>query len=171
MIAEIIEMTTRAVVNALKAFFLTFREAVAPEVSPEVSPEPTPSDTEGIAFKLAEVLNLQVGDSERLTTPFSKHMGKYFDKSDEQTMTDIVENMLLSLESIGNEILTIIDGKITTSIDRRDMGSYTLVDGHLGLDVDTVDPDVYTISMELLRDGFTFRADSRTFVITSKVPK
>lgn len=104
----------------------------------------------------------------RVLTPFERHLAQNF-SSGPQTRADAVEGMLLSLNQVGEEIQSMLPGSsIESSVDGSDLND-SILKGHLGLDIDTVTSLVYPIFMDLLKDGFVYRPDSNTFVITTKV--
>jgi len=111
-------------------------------------------------------------DAGRTIKPFALHMSKYFGSDGEFTRTEVIENMALSLESVSNEIKSIVSGStISSNVERKDEKGVTILHGHLDWKVDNHSPKVYAISMDLLKDGFVFRADTCTFVITGRIPK
>jgi len=148
----------------LTAFFKGFKQSFAGEVSKDV---PLLGDS---AEDMEQAI-LRVRDPNRVIRPFAYHMSQHFD-SDGLTRSEIVENMTLSLESLGAEIMMhVSDSTITTKVEREEDKAGVLLHGHLDWKVDTPTPKVYAINMDLLRDGFVYRTDSNTFVITGRVPE
>jgi hypothetical protein len=112
-------------------------------------------------------------DDHRTVSPFSQHMKKYFKQPPGQvTRTEVIENMHLSLESLGEELQMVVPGSsVSSKVDRVELTDSMLIHGHLTWEVDNPTPEVYDITMDLLKDGFVFRADTKSFVITSRVAK
>jgi hypothetical protein len=130
-----------------------------------------PADLE-LAIQMAVAAHNSSSDKGRTIKPFASHMSKYFGTEGDFTRSEVVENMTLSLESVGKEIQSIVSGStISSRVERTDGKSGIILHGHLDWKVDNHNPKVYAISMDLLKDGFIFRADTSTFVITGRIPE
>lgn len=111
-------------------------------------------------------------DPDRVIRPFSMHMAKHFDAENKPNKTEFIEGMTLSLESLGKEIKSIVAGSTISSwVERTENDTSVILHGYLDWKVDNHTPEVYDISMDLLKDGFMYRVDSDAFVITGRVTK
>jgi len=111
-------------------------------------------------------------DPSRTISPFEFHLNQYFNKTSTKSNSDIVENLLCSLVSLGEEISEAVPNSvISTAVDRGKKQGIDIIYGHLDWKVDNQSPLVYSICMDLLKDGFIFRADTKTFVISTEVLK
>lgn len=151
----------------LPAFIRGFKQGLsgqAPEQPEEkMRLEASPEDLEQAI--------IMVRDPSRVIRPFAYYMAQHFDR-DDFTRAEIVENMTLSLENLGEEIMMHVpDSTITTKVERAEDKAGVLLHGHLDWKVDVPTPKVYAINMDLLKDGFVYRTDSNTFVITGRVPE
>ena len=121
--------------------------------------------------KLVSELSESVVDLDaptRVLTPFKQYLSIHI-SSRSKTKTEYVEGMLLSLNSIGEEIKTYIpESTIKSSIDSSMLKNDILI-GHLQFTIDSVTSLVYPIFIDLLKDGFTYMKESNSFVITTKV--
>ena len=175
MINKIIHGVVTAIVSFVSAFSKGFTAGFKGEPVPnygddELSIKFFDADSDdlppGLLAALEAAKKNQKGHAIR---PLSYHMSKFFDASREPSRSEAIENMALSLESLGKEIASATSppGTVVCRVEREK----ELLHGHLDWQFDKHNPDVYTISMDLLRDGFTFRADTKTFVITGKLPE
>lgn len=149
-----------AIVRALYAFVDTFLP-------------PTPSKPkltgEQLAADLKAALVKADLEANRKVSPFKYHLKKHFTENRELSRTEIVENLLMSLTSLGQEITELTDGVVECSVENSDQKEGSVLHGHISWEVDKVSPVVYDIAIDLLKDGFIFRADTKTFVITSRI--
>jgi len=175
MINSIIYGIVNVIASFVSAFFKGFTAGFNGEPVPnhddgELSIKFFDSDSDDLPPALLAALEAakrsQKGHAVR---PLAYHMNKFFDESREPSRSEVIENMTLSLESLGKEIASATSppGTVVCRVERED----ELLYGHLDWKVDKHSPDVYAISIDLLRDGFTFRADTKTFVITGKMPE
>lgn len=167
----IISTLTVAIIRALKAFF-NMQPAAAPESSTFLNEGLSEADEASIlGEKLSAILDSGGFEDARYTTPFDRQLTRHFKNLSELTRSEVIENFLLALGDTADEINSLVDGDISCSIEQEQSTSYLILHGHLKWTIDKLNPRVYAIAMELLKDGFTFMADSKTFVITSRVKK
>lgn len=145
---------------ALHRAYLGYKKPRKPQMSDE--------DVKAMASKLVNAI--KVGEEE-IIKPFSYHLNV---ASQGQPPTDVeqLKNVLkTSLNSLATEIYTLIDltKPITVEVKTEDVGGQLYISGVLSVKFDEATPDVYDISMELLKDGFIYRAEESAFVITKKV--
>jgi len=182
MINRIIRGFVSVTLHAVGAFLRGFTKGFIKGFNGESEPDPEESeqtffdaDSDDLPPAIVQAIEAARSGNMSIRTvhPFAYHMSKFFDGEGVPTRSEAVENMLLSLESLGKEIeaQTSSRGTVTSKVEREVTGKDTLLHGHLDWRVDKHSPNVYAISMDLLRDGFIFRADTRTFVITGKMPK
>ncbi len=141
-----------------------------PPKTPKIA-EPEPSDPE--TEELFEILSKIKADIEEgPVRPFAYHLNKHLGDVRTLNRTEVIEGMLLSLESLGSEIKAAVGATdLESRVEREERPNTLLIHGHLRWKVDKQTPAVYSIIMDLLKDGFIYRADTNSFVITSKVAK
>jgi hypothetical protein len=111
-------------------------------------------------------------DRTRVIESFETHLRRNFTPKSVKNNSDIIESLLASLVSLGESICEVVPhSTISTGVERERKNGVDVIYGHLGWEVDNQSPVVYSICMDLLKDGFIFRADSKTFVISTEVIK
>lgn len=149
-----------------------FKSQPVSHFEPSLTDELLDQQIEEAVNKIISAMNdddLDYPTGGRLLTPFEAHLSKNIGPST-KTRADYVEGMLLSLNSVGEEIKAMVpDSIIESSVDGSSLSSNNILVGHLGLTVDKVTSSVYPIFIDLLKDGFMYKKDSNTFVITTKV--
>jgi len=105
-------------------------------------------------------------------TPFELLMERHYTPEVEKSQTLFVECMQDALEDTKGEILeTVPESKVTTKVERVDNEEYHVYEGHIEWVIDKYTQHVYPICVDLMRDGFMFMPNTKTFVITAKVLK
>lgn len=112
--------------------------------------------------------DLDYSEPSRLLPPFSSYLSTY--DGPIKSRSEFIEALLVSLNNIGQEITSIVPkSTVETSIDPINPLNKNIVIGHLKWDIDTLTSLVYPICMDLLKDGFIYRPDTNSFVITTRI--
>lgn len=113
---------------------------------------------------------LEMFDDGRVLSPFEYHLERTVDGANVTTRSELIEGIGAALDSVGEEITHIIpEATFSSRVERAERGGRELIDGYLTVDVDKHTPVLYSIYMDLLKDGFVFRTDSKAFVITANL--
>ena len=171
MIDQLIAELISAILRAVKAFFNVPQNTNNKDHTSAVDKDAALDPNDDINEALSSALFLTDMEELRYITPFNDHILKYFQSTEPLTRSEVVENFLLALGNTAEEIESLAPGQIVCSIEQEESSNYLILHGHLKWDIDNLNPRVYAIAIELLKDGFTFMADSKTFVITSRVKK
>lgn len=168
---KIARVIVSAIVGAVKAIRAEFVSPQEPQEKPPAGP-PTmmavgdaPPEAEAA---LKKMLGLDSQQENRKIRSFEYHLSKQILPGQRITRTEVIEAVTGALETIADEIKHEVgESSIDTKVERDGNMLY----GHLCWTIDKHSPDVYDIVMELLQDGFTYRTESNSFVITSRLEK
>ena len=137
----------------------------------EHQPAAVQSALESIMISL-ENGDIELPDPSRVISPFESHVSLFINDETEKTKSGFIEALGSSLDSMGEEIVSHVpESKVISKVDRDEKDGIEVILGSLDWQVDKQSPLVYSIYMDLLKDGFVYRADSKTFVITARVIK
>ena len=170
MIVLVVQFILKFIQGGLAAIRGTGQHSIEKKVS-EVVSENFSNSFESLMSPIEDG-SIEFPDIDRVISPFESHMEMFFSPESVKTNTGVIESLGSSLDSLGEEIMHLIpDSKITSKVGREKDRGQEVIFGHLDLKIDKYSPLVYSIYMDLLKDGFVYRTDSKSFVITAEVAK